>query len=156
MCAKHAYILFVDLCVQSHSRTLAFTEGQDAVKVLFDKKNAIRFRAPPKPDSAALIQKLSAEFDIFQAWVEKALVREQFLEAFAAYQTYTLNPLVKVLRLRYAPLKTDYGLKHSYQDLPAGVTAKLEAFYKVASLAELRMLHAEATAWFNEETARFS
>lgn len=147
---------FVDLCVQSHSRTMTFTEGQDVLKVLFDKKNVIKFQAPPEFDVAARVKALSREFGVFQIWVEKALLRAQFLEALEAYQTYTLSPLVKLLRLRYAPLKYNYGLKHSYQDFPADVIGRLEPLYKVASLTELAQRYQKANAWFYEETANFS
>jgi len=147
---------FVDLCIQSHSRTLVFTEHRDTVKVLFDKKSVVRFQTSEELDIPSFTQTLRSEFDIFQLWVEKALAREQFLEAFGAYQTCTLGPLVKVLRLQYIPLKLDHGLKHSYQHLPCDVVCRLEPLYKANSLAHLTQLHRQAQTWFHEEIAKFS
>jgi hypothetical protein len=48
-----------------------------------------------------------------------------------------LEPLIKLLRLRFCPLKHLYGFKHSYADLPEEVTAELEALYAVVTLAGL-------------------
>lgn len=140
--------LLLDIGVQSHSRNLAFRPGQDAVMVLFDRANAIRFEVEPF-DLTERCERLEAEFNLFQRWVDKHLSRGHYLEAVAAYHAYTLEPLVEALRLQYAPLKWDYGFKHSYHDLPATVTQQLEGLFSVSGADELRRQHARACRWFH-------
>lgn len=144
--------LLVDLCLQSHSRSAeatAFVRNHDAVTVLFDKAGVVRFvDAAPREHVEQQLQALRQEFALFQRWVEKCLKRRDFLEALAAYHRYTLEPLVFVLRLRHAPFKTDYMLKHSGRDLPVAVVKRLENLYAVASLEDIASRHIHACAWF--------
>lgn len=146
--------LLLDLNLQANSRDLAFTRGQDAAQVLFDKAGVVRWQEAP--DQARRLEQrkqfLSAEFEVSQCWVDKALARGAFLEALAAYHSYTLRPLVELLRAEYTPYKYDYHLKHVYQDLPAEVVGRLEHLYAVDSLITLESRYQEAKAWLEQLT----
>ncbi|MEZ4623000.1 MAG: nucleotidyltransferase domain-containing protein [Caldilineaceae bacterium] len=150
--------LLVDLCIQAHSRdrrATSFIPDLDGVKVLFDKAQVVMFvEEKPWEDPQQQLVVIRQEFSIFQRWVEKCLHRGDFLEALAAYHHYTLEPLVTLLRLHYIPAKADYHLKHSRQDLPAAVVARLERLYGVSSLAEIATAHAQACVWFQQLLGR--
>ncbi len=152
--AEASPYLLLDLCLQAHSRdrrATSFIAGQDAVTVLFDKANVVRFvTAKPWEDPLAELASLRQEFAIFQRWVDKCRLRGDFLEALTAYQQYTLAPLVTALRLRHAPHKADYHLKHSRRDLPAAAVARLERLYQIAALADIAAKQPRAVAWFEQ------
>ena len=75
------------------------------------------------------------------------------LEALGYYHREVLEPLTQLLRLRYCPVKYDYGLKHLYADLPREVTAELEELYAVVTLADLPAAVGRADALFGETLA---
>ena len=146
--------LLLDLNLQAHSRDLAFTRGQDAAQVLFDKAGVVRWQDAPDT-GAKLIQRrrlLAAEFGVFQRWIEKALARGEFLEALTAYHSYALEPLVELLRITFIPEKSGYHLKHVYRDLPAEVVRRLEHLYAVDSPVTLESRYQEAEVWFKQLT----
>ncbi len=144
--------LLLDLCLQSRSRDVAFQKGVDAVRVVFDKTNVVRYE---KRDEAAeerrlreRAEALAKEFVVRQVWVEKNLRRGLFLEALGAYHAYSLRPLVELLRIIYAPHKRDFGFKDVDRDLPRDVVETLEPLHKVASLDELAARHQQVCSRF--------
>ena len=142
--------LLLDLCVQARSRSGAFREGVDAVKVLFDKGNVIRFQPWDEAEEALQerAEALIKAFPVRQVWVEKNIRRGLFLEALGAYHAYSLEPLTELLRLVHAPRKSDFGLKDVDKDLPRDVVEELERFYRISSLDELAERHREVCERF--------
>ena len=82
--------------------------------------------------------------------VRKYIHRGQYLEAYAYYNKYVLEPLVDLLRLRYTPANADYYLIHISQHIPKDDTERLEYFAKVSSLEDMDERIPKAEAWFAE------
>ena len=143
--------LLLDLCVQARSRSGTFREGVDAVEVLFDKGNVIRFQARDEAEEALQerAEALIKAFPVRQVWVGKNIRRGLFLEALGAYHVYSLEPLTDLLRLVHTPRKSDFGLKDVYSDLPQDVVEELEHFYQVGSLEALAERHREVCVRFD-------
>lgn len=126
--------LTIDFVVQAHSRQFVFDrEDADAVRVLFDRAGVIRFREGPwEPGHVdARAARLRDTYWALRPWVVKQIKRGKFIEAFGYYERYVLRPLVEILRLAWAPRKSDYYIKEIYRDLPEEITRELEALYKV-------------------------
>lgn len=130
--------LTIDFVVQAHSRDFVFDkENADAVRVLFDRAGVIRFREGPwQPEQLTeRAARLKDTYWALRPWVVKQVHRGKFLEAFGYYDRYVLGPLVEVLRLAYAPRKSDYYVKEIYRDLPEGITRELEGLYQVPDVS---------------------
>lgn len=140
--------LFVDVCVQTHGRDMAFGPA-DAFLPLFDRAGVLRYAPPPPTNLQAEIAGVLAG-----RWrhvlVEKELARGHILEALASYHAEVLEPLVRLLRLRHSPDKDDYGLKHVSADLPAADVQRLEALYARTRPSELREGMEQAHEWMDE------
>lgn len=123
-------------------------------KVLFDRSGVVR-TTEEVVDKAFIVQ---AAKTLEAAWWRRVLVlkeveRGQRLEALAYYHKEVLEPLIRLLRLRFCPAKHDYGLKHVCADLPGEVTAELEALYAVVTLADLRAALGRADTLFGNTLA---
>ena len=69
--------LLIDICIQRHGRDIVLDPHADAVKVLFDRSNVIRFEARTH-DVTAKIASLQRRFELKQLWVKKELARANF------------------------------------------------------------------------------
>jgi hypothetical protein len=147
--------LMIDLEVMQESNPRRFLEraihGQAVVH--FDKTGLVR----PEPlDVPGFVERiagrradLQAQFDLFQMLVLKELNRGNWIEAQQFYQTFTLRPLVEVLRMRYAPARYNFHTRYVYYDLPPDVIAQLEPLFFVPSGAALAERQQQAVALFH-------
>lgn len=119
--------------------------------VLFDKDDWLR----PRPlDEKALAvtrdqryRELRTWFPMSQVFVRKAILRGQQVEAVNAFWACTLKPLADLLRMRYCPVRWDFGVRYLDRDLPPDVYAQVRDLAVVRDLADLEVKLASATAW---------
>lgn len=152
--------LMIDFCWQLHSRDeYAFYEhdGIESAKVIFDKKNIIRY----KPlDLSVFTRENNLRFDEAKyrrtqhIRAEKYVRRGQYLEAYAYYSRYVLEPLIDLLRLIYTPAYSDYYLIHISQHIPKNEREKLEYFAQISSFEDIKIKIQEAGGWFDELVER--
>jgi hypothetical protein len=118
---------------------------------LFDKANWLRPR--PLDQGALAIQRdrryreLQTWFPMSQVFVRKAILRGQDVEAVNAFWTCTLRPLADLLRMRYCPVRWDFGVRYLDRDLPPAVYAQVRDLALVKDLGDLEVKLARATAW---------
>ena len=118
---------------------------------LFDKGNWLR----PRPiDERALAirreqrhRELQTWFPMSQVFVRKAILRGQHVEAVNAFWACTLKPLAELLRMRYCPVRWDFGMRYLDRDLPPAVYEQVRDLALVADLPDLERKLARATAW---------
>lgn len=142
--------LFLDVCIQSHSRAEPLNPRVDVVSVLFDEAHVIRFEIPAELNIAARASEIAKRFELFKLWFEKSLARQQYLEALSAYYQQVLHPLLELLRLKHCPHKAGFGFKHIYQDLPSRVCKKLERLCELQDLERLERNYSEACRWISK------
>jgi predicted nucleotidyltransferase len=148
--ANTSEFLIIDVCIQSHNREFEFGSSEP-VKVIFDKSNVIRLKENiEKIDAFEQAKALQSQIMLYRVWVLKALKRGHWLEAISYYFECILEPLAKVLRLRYTPEKFDYGFKHFDQDLPEDVVTQLKMLTQVDSMERLESNLNEAVEWLKE------
>jgi hypothetical protein len=78
----------------------------------------------------------------------KYINRGLYLEAYAYYNRYVLEPLIDMLRILYTPANTVYYLIHISQHIPEECTARLEYYARIASLQDIRDKIQPAQEWF--------
>jgi hypothetical protein len=118
---------------------------------LFDKGEWLH----PRPvDEGALAIKRAARFRELQTWfpmsqifVRKAILRGQHVEAVNAFWSCTLRPLAELLRMRYCPVRWDFGVRYLDRDLPPAVYGQVQDLAFVRDLGDLETKLAKATAW---------
>ena len=150
--------LMIDFCWQMHSRAKdesAFYENDniEAVKVIFDKDNIIRY----KPFNAADLYKQNTqqlEEAVYRRSqhmrVIKYVHRNQYLEAYAYYNKYALEPLIDILRIIYTPAHAGYYLIHISHHIPQIKKEKLEYFAQICSIQDIALKLPQAAKWFDE------
>ena len=145
--------LLVDLCFFRGGAPDHYLEVErhGHVRALFDKGDWLRARPL---DEAALATKRDKRYRELQAWfvvsqnfVRKAVIRGQETEALAGFWGYTLKPLVELLRMRYCPVRWDFGMRYLDRDLPGPVYNELRDLVFVRDLDELEAKLARASAW---------
>jgi hypothetical protein len=82
-----------------------------------------------------------------QVFVRKAILRGQHVEAVNAFWACTLKPLAELLRMRYCPVRWDFGVRYLDRDLPPAVYAEFRDLAFVRDLSDLESNLARATAW---------
>jgi hypothetical protein len=82
--------------------------------------------------------------------VKKYVLRGQYLEAYAYYNRYVLEPLIDLLRIIYTPANADYYLIHISHHIPKDKLKKLETFAQISSVENIAMKIPFAETWFNE------
>jgi hypothetical protein len=123
-------------------------------RTLFDKGDWLR----PKPiDEKALALKRDKRYRELQTWfpmsqvfVRKAILRGQHVEAVNAFWACTLKPLAELLRMRYSPLRWDFGVRYLDRDLPPAVYSQIRDLAFATDLRDLEAKLAVATAWGTE------
>ena len=118
---------------------------------LFDKGDWLR---PRLLDEAALAIKRDERYRELQAWfpmsqvfVRKAILRGQHVEAVNAFWASTLKPLAELLRMRYCPVRWDFGVRYLDRDLPPPVYDQVRDLAFVRDLGDLEAKLGDAIAW---------
>jgi hypothetical protein len=150
--------LAIDFCWQFRSRPrdeYAYYENCsiEGVKILFDKIGVIRYRPMNPSDFAGYNQQRLDEMKYRRtqhARAEKYLHRGLFLEAYAYYNRYALEPLISLLRLIYTPAYIDHHLIHISRHIPEVRRQKLEYFAQISGLEDMATKMPQAAKWFDE------
>ena len=145
--------LLVDLCfvrAGAHDHCLD-VERHGHVRPLFDKGGWLH---PKVLDENALEIKrnqryleLKTWFLIGQNFVRKAILRQQDVEALSCLWGYTLKPLAELLRMRYCPLRWDFGMRYLDRDLPPAVYAQFRDLIFVRDAKDLTATLTSAENW---------
>lgn len=132
---------FIEITLHSHSHNYEFIECIRKIKVLFDKDGTIKFKPFDESSYSKMLKDrkrfLAEKIEIGELSVKKEVVRGQFMDALHNYQFWLVEPIIELARIKYAPLKISYGLKHGSRDLPKDTVKEIESLYILASLEDL-------------------
>lgn len=133
---------FIEITLHSHSHNYEFVEGIRKVKVLFDKDGVVKFKPLDTASHAQMLEErkrfLAEKIELGELSVKKEIMRGQFMDALHSYQFWLVEPVIELARIKYAPLKISYGLKHGSRDLPKDIVAAIESLYTITSLGNLQ------------------
>lgn len=133
---------FIEVTLRSHSHKFGVFESLRKIKVLFDKDETTKFKPLDKPGYTRMLKDrqkfLIEKIELGELSVIKEITRGQFMDALHNYQFWLVDPVIELARIKYAPFKVTYGLKHGSRDLPKDVVAEIESLYIIASLEDLR------------------
>jgi hypothetical protein len=145
--------LLVDLCffragAADHALEV---ERHGQVRPLFDKGDWLHPR-PVDEDALAAkrdkrLRELQTWFIVSQSFVRKAVLRGQDVEALACFWGYTLKPLAELLRMRYCPVRWDFGMRYLDRDLPPDAYTQLRDLVFVRDLGGIEKQLPKASAW---------
>lgn len=125
----------------------------EGAKILFDKDNVVRFDSV---DTSEIIRnrnqcKEECDYRYSQHFrVEKYIRRKNFLESYAYYNKYVIEPLVILLRLKYTPLYPYHYLLHISKHIPQIDVERLEKLIQVTTLDEMEIAMKKAEQWYQE------
>ena len=150
--------LMIDFCWQLHSRPkneCEYIKGNlvEAAKVIFDKMNVVKFIDYNSTGFEGWNNTRLAECKYRYSQhlrVQKYVLRRQYVEAYAYYNRYVLEPLIDLLRIIYTPANTNYYLIHISHHIPKGDLQKLEYFAQLSSLENIAIRIPQAEKWFDE------
>ena len=145
----------IDLTVVKQSAPNKFLEPEihgDAI-VHFDKADILAsVERPDRPAFAEMLWRrvasLRLTFDLFQSFTLKEIHRGNAVEALAFYHSFTLAPLVELLRIHHAPFHYNFRTRYLYYDLPRDIAQRLQELYFVADTTDLLRKHDIAGRWF--------
>lgn len=150
--------LLIDFCWQLHSRPkeeCRFIKGNtvETATVIFDKADVIQYKdydpSEFKDGNDARLNECKYRY-AQHARVQKYVLRDQYLEAYAYYNRYVLEPLIDLLRLIHTPANADYYLIHVSRHIPPEDLKKLENFAQIASVQDIAERIPKAEKWFHE------
>ncbi|MCA9726231.1 MAG: hypothetical protein R3E12_10630 [Candidatus Eisenbacteria bacterium] len=124
-----------------------------ACPIWFDKEGLLVPPAPDPDEHARLRQRaadLTKQFELFRILVEKEMHRGNAIEAASFYQSYTLRPLVELLRILHCPDRSGFFARYAHYDLPQEVQTRLTSLFFVAGPEELMEKERIARRWFRE------
>lgn len=151
--------LLIDCCILKNSAEGKLLEAEihGEPQVLFDKKNVVQPISINQEEHLRKVQAklpmMKARFDIFQVFIEKELMRENYLDAFAYYLGFTLQPLVELLRIKHAPQFSGFGIRYLPIHLPKELAAQVEQLYFVKDGEDLKQKWKKAVEMFEENYA---
>lgn len=132
---------FIEITLHSHSNKIGLFDSLRKIKVLFDKDGATDFEPFDKAGYDKMLQErkqfLTEKILFGELSVKKEITRRHFLEALHNYQFWLVEPIIELARIKYAPLKITYGLKHGTRDLPKNAVKEIESLYIIKSLDDL-------------------
>lgn len=147
--------LLIDFSILPVSAKSKFAEPEihgDAV-IVFDKRGIVA--ATPPIDEAQLRETLQARIalqrkkqEIFWVMVDKEINRQSPTDAFIFYWSYTVAPLIEVLRIKHSPHHWNFGSRYLNKHLPADIANKLQSLFYVKDLGDLTEKNKQARAWF--------
>jgi hypothetical protein len=95
-------------------------------------------------------------FELFGVLTEKEVNRGNDIEAIAFYLSYTLRPLVHLLRIIHDPTRHNFHTRYVHYDLPPDDVERLKRLYFVRDLEDLRVKQEEARSWFGSLIEKYS
>jgi len=132
---------FIEITLHSHSNEIGLFDSLRKIKVLFDKDGTTNFKPFDKTSYDKMLQErkqfLIEKVEFGEQSITKEITRRQFLEALHNYQFWLVEPIIELARIKYAPLKITYGLKHGTRDLPEDTVNEIESLYIIKSLDDL-------------------
>jgi len=148
--------MLVDFAVfkQTAKDKLLEPEIHGKSKFHFNRGSTVKI---PHLDRGEFVESMKAKFDrtrkrfeAFACFVEKEMNRGNSIEALGLYHRLILDSLVQVLRMKYKPVRYDFGVRYVYRDLPEETVARLADLYFVADGKDLERKYRQAETWFRE------
>lgn len=120
----------------------------------FNKRGAVEVPAlDPGKHIAAMktaLERTRGKCQMFAPFVEKEIMRGDYLRALDLYQRLVLGALVQALRMKHKPEHYDFGLSYNRHHLPAEVVGRLEDLYFVRDGKDLSDKYRRALAWYDQ------
>ncbi len=145
--------LLIEVGIQLNSRNFNFIEefAHEQPKVIFDKKGVIKFSKLNKEEWEKEVSNDIYDIrDIFRQQSRVKVKRKNFLEVYDSYLKWTIEPLIKMLRIKFCPFKKDYGFKHLDRDLPKNIVKKIKSLLIIKNVDDIARKQIIVQKWFSK------
>lgn len=148
--------LVIEVCAVKHSATEKFLDSKihSDILVSFDKCGVTQSKGSIEKDIDTAIrerlQRLNNFFHIYQFLIKKEINRGNALEAAEYFRIHSVAHLLELLRIKYSPTRFDFNTRYAYYDLPHDIVKRLERYYFIKDIEDLRRKHIEVVEWFDE------
>jgi len=148
--------LLVDIAVIKHTSPDKFLEPEihGRSRFIFNKQDVIK--CPPADreklarDMKDALARSRTRFDLLACFIDKELTRGNYVEAVDLYSRLVLGSLVEALRMKYDPLRYNFGPRYLRFYFPEDVVTRLVDLYFVRDGEDLRCKYELAERWFRE------
>jgi len=148
--------MLVDFAVFKHSAANKLLEPEVHGKAIFhfNKNGAVKVPAlDPDKHLAAIrtaLERSRKKCEMFAPFVEKEILRGDYLRALGLYQRMVLAALVEALRIKYKPEHYDFGVGYTRYHLPADIVKRIKDLYFVSDDEDLAEKYERAIAWYDQ------
>ncbi len=147
--------LLVDFSILRQSANEKFSEPEihgNAV-VVFDKQEVLKTQPVNLPELYSTLKvriaKQQKRFAFFSTLVDKEVNRGKEVDAFIFYWSYSLSPLIEILRIKHSPYHWNWGMRYLKEDFTAPVYKQLQPLFFVKDMADLIAKNELCRSWFN-------
>jgi hypothetical protein len=148
--------LLIEICAVKNSSNQKFLveEIHSKAKIHFDKKNITSKTFLDKNQFnkkiKSRIYELENIFNIYQNLPRKEMNRGNSIEALAFYRSFSLYPLVELIRIKYDPYRYNFKTRYLYYNFPEDIVEKLEELFFISDSKDLKGKHEICIDWFNK------
>ncbi len=148
--------MLVDFAVFKHSAKDKLLEPEIHGNAIFHFNKAGAVEVPsldPDRHIAAMkdaLERTRRKCEMFAPFVEKEILRGDYLRALDLYQRMVLGALVQALRIKHKPEHYDFGVSYNRYHLPADVVERLSDLYFARDGKDLEEKYRRALAWYEQ------
>ena len=148
--------MLIDFAVFKHSAADKLLEPEVHGKAIFhfNKKGVVEVPSldPDKHMAAikATLERSRRKCEMFASFVEKEILRGDYLRALGLYQRMVLGALVEALRIKHKPEHYDFGVSYTRYHLPEEIVKRLKDLYFVSGDEDLAEKYERALAWYDQ------
>ena len=148
--------MLVDFAVFRHGAVDKLLEPDVHGKAVFhfNKNGAVKVPALDAEKHIAVmktaLERSRNKCEMFAPFIEKEIMRGDYLRALGLYQRMVLAALVEALRIRHKPEHYDFGVSYTRYHLPEEVVARLKDLYFVSDDKDLAEKYKRALAWYDQ------
>jgi hypothetical protein len=131
--------LLIDLYIQcSNNYIITNVDGENPT-VIYDKNGThLYYEYCPDIEYISYAYYYCKGKFVQESRVKKYLIRNKYLEAYAKYMEYIVNPLVLIARLDYVPQWHFFELCHINRHLPKKIVDRIKVLYQVKSINDIK------------------
>jgi len=148
--------MLVDFVVFRHSAADKLLEPEVHGKAIFhfNKNGAVKVPAlDPDRHLTAIktaLERSRRKCEMFAPFVEKEILRGDYLRALGLYQRMVLGALVEALRIKHKPEHYDFGIGYTRYHLPADIVGRIKDLHFVSDDKDLAGKYERALAWYDQ------
>lgn len=148
--------LVVDLAVLAPESPEKLLDPQVHGKAIFCFNKGNKVKIPKKSrkaldaEIAAARRKLAEKYAMFYNFIDKEIMRKNWIDATMFYHMFVLACLTDAIRMKYTPWHHNFKMRYAEYELPTGVLSRLRPLYFIKDPKDLQKKAKYAANWFKQ------